>query len=128
MPKQLFQPGNKMAAGHKKMSKEFREELEKATFEALKTLREIVKSGKNDKVRVQAAQVLMDRCYGRPGQSLRIDQNKPLDSGALMQALADTARGVIVNTNDAGEQQVIITPAKTLPDHNIVDITPKDNN
>lgn len=123
-----FQPGNKLAAGRRTPAKEYRELLEKQVPAAIKTLVDVMENSKVDKCRIAAACALLDRCHGRPRQQVSINQNKPVDSDAIVQALADTARGVIVNTNDAGEQQVIITPAKTLPDHNIVDVTPKDNN
>ena len=110
-----FQPGNKAAVGHKKMSKEFREELEKLTFDALKTLKDIVKNGANEKNRILSAQVLLDRCYGRPGQAIRVDHNTPIDSNAVMAALADQARGILIDTDEDGVQRFMVSPGMQLP-------------
>ena len=75
-----FQPGNKAAVGHKRMSKEFREELEKLTFDAI-----------------------------------RVDHNTPIDSNAVMAALADQARGILIDTDEDGVQRFMVSPGMQLP-------------
>ena len=112
----LFGPGNKAAVGHKRVGKEFRAQLEKAAPECLKALMDIVQNSKSDKARIAAAVAIWDRCYGRPGQAVRIDHNTPIDPGAIMAALADQARGIIINQDDDGVQQLLITPSQQLPD------------
>lgn len=124
----LFQPGNKAAVGHKKMSKDFREQLEKAAPDCLKALLDIVRNGKSDKARIAAATAIWDRCYGRPGQAVRIDHTKPIDTGAIMAALADQARGIIVDQDEDGVQRLLITPSQQLPDTIPVSATELTNN
>ena len=89
--------------------------LVKAAPECLNALMDIVKNGQNDKVRMQAACAVLDRCYGRPGQQIRIDHTKPIDQAAIMAALADQARGVMIDTDDEGVQRLLITPSQQLP-------------
>ncbi|WP_352401462.1 hypothetical protein [Synergistes jonesii] len=111
----LFQPGNKAACGHRKMPKDFRDMLEKAAPICLHALMDIVKNSKNDKVRVQAATAIWDRCYGRPGQAVKIDHNKPIDQNAIMTALADMSRGVMVDVTEDGVQRLLVSPSQQLP-------------
>ena len=118
MPKGVkgFQPGNTFGSTRAKPSKDFKQMLVKAAPDCLNALMDIVKNGKTDKVRVQAACAVLDRCYGRPGQQIRIDHTKPIDTGAIMAALADQARGIVVDQDEDGVQRLLITPSQQLPD------------
>lgn len=129
MPKGVkgFQPGNTCSTLRSRATKDFKEMLVKAAPDCLHVLMDIAKNGKNEKVRVQAACAVLDRCYGRPGQQIRIDHTKPIDTGAIMAALADQARGIIVDQDEDGVQRLLITPSQQLPDSVPVEATELTN-
>ena len=106
--------------------KDYREALEKHAGTAILTLIDVCKRSADDRCRIAAATAILDRCYGRPRQQLQVSHNKPLDTEAIMAALADTARGVMIDTDENGDTRMVVTPAKTLPDNNVVDVTPRE--
>ncbi|MPN57926.1 hypothetical protein SDC9_205622 [bioreactor metagenome] len=75
-----------------------------------------MKNGKKDKDRISAATAIWDRCYGRPGQAIRINHNQPVDHTAIMAALADQARGVLIDSDEDGVQRLVVTPSQQLPE------------
>ena len=88
--------------------------IEESVPDIIESLLGIVKMSKSDKDRIQAAQVLLDRCFGRPHNSVQVNHNQPIDSTAIMSALADQARGVLIDVDDNGVQRLMITPGKQL--------------
>ena len=117
-----FQPGNQLAKLKKPRKKEYRDMLASHAGDAINALVEIMQTGKNDKDRIAAAIALLDRCYGKPGQALRIDHNAPIDTGAIHAALADQARGIMIATDDDGVQQLMITPSQQLPNKGVIEV------
>ena len=96
--------------------------IEESVPDIIESLLSIVKKSKSDKDRIQAAQVLLDRCFGRPHNSIRVDHNQPIDSTAIMSALADQARGVLIDVDDNGVQRLMITPGKQLESRTVFDV------
>lgn len=107
-----FQPGNQLAKLKGKQNKEYKSMLEKEVPAAIV---DIFKHSTSDKCRLAAACALLDRCYGRPGQSLKVSHSQPIDQNAIMAALADQARGVIIDTDDNGAQRLVVSPSMQLP-------------
>lgn len=96
--------------------------IEESVPDIIESLLCIVKKSKSDKDRIQAAQVLLDRCYGRAHKSVQVNHNQPIDSSAIMSALADQARGVLIDVDDNGVQRLMITPGKQLPEKTVFDV------
>lgn len=96
--------------------------IEESVPDIIESLLGIVKKSKSDKDRIQAAQVLLDRCYGRPRNSVQVSHNQPIDSSAIMSALADQARGVLIDVDDNGVQRLMITPGKQLDSRTVFDV------
>lgn len=96
--------------------------IEESVPDIIESLLSIVKKSKSDKDRIQAAQVLLDRCFGRPHNSVQVNHNQPIDSSAIMSALADQARGVLIDVDDNGVQRLMITPGKQLPEKTVFDV------
>ena len=96
--------------------------IEESVPDIIESLLGIVKKSKSDKDRISAATVLLDRCFGRPHNSVRIDHNQPIDSSAIMSALADQARGVLIDVDDNGVQRLMITPGKQLDSRTVFDV------
>ena len=96
--------------------------IEESVPDIIESLLSIVKKSKSDKDRIQAAQVLLDRCFGRPHNSVQVNHNQPIDSTAIMSALADQARGVLIDVDDNGVQRLMITPGKQLESRTVFDV------
>ena len=96
--------------------------IEESVPDIIESLLGIVKKSKSDKDRIQAAQVLLDRCFGRPHNSVQVNHNQPIDSTAIMSALADQARGVLIDVDDNGVQRLMITPGKQLDSRTVFDV------
>ena len=96
--------------------------IEESVPDIIESLLSIVKKSKSDKDRIQAAVVLLDRCFGRPRNSVQVNHNQPIDSAAIMSALADQARGVLIDVDDNGVQRLMITPGKQLESRTVFDV------
>ena len=96
--------------------------IEESVPDIIESLLSIVKKSKSDKDRIQAAVVLLDRCFGRPRNSVQVNHNQPIDSAAIMSALADQARGVLIDVDDNGVQRLMITPGKQLTEKTVFDV------
>ena len=96
--------------------------IEESVPDIIESLLGIVKKSKSDKDRIQAAVVLLDRCFGRPHNSVQVNHNQPIDSTAIMSALADQARGVLIDVDDNGVQRLMITPGKQLDSRTVFDV------
>ncbi len=96
--------------------------IEESVPDIIESLLSIVKKSKSDKDRIQAAQVLLDRCFGRPRNSVQVNHNQPIDNSAIMSALADQARGVLIDVDDNGVQRLMITPGKQLESRTVFDV------
>ena len=96
--------------------------IEGSVPDIIESLLGIVKKSKSDKDRIQAAVVLLDRCFGRPHNSVQVNHNQPIDSTAIMSALADQARGVLIDVDDNGVQRLMITPGKQLDSRTVFDV------
>jgi hypothetical protein len=72
MPGQSGNPGGRpKEVGH------VRALAKKYTEEAIRTLAELMRTGKPDRARVAAAEALLDRAYGKPTQPLAGDESLP---------------------------------------------------
>ena len=74
--------GKTLGSGRKrgtrnKATAEVRDAAQKYTKQALKTLSEIAKNGKNESARVAAACAILDRGHGRPTQPIGGDADGP---------------------------------------------------
>ena len=96
--------------------------IEESVPDIIESLLGIVKKSKSDKDRISAATVLLDRCFGRPHNSVQVNHNQPIDSTAIMSALADQARGVLIDVDDNGVQRLMITPGKQLDSRTVFDV------
>ena len=96
--------------------------IEESVPDIIESLLGIVKKSKSDKDRISAATVLLDRCFGKAHNSIRVDHNQPIDSTAIMSALADQARGVLIDVDDNGVQRLMITPGKQLDARTVFDV------
>ena len=96
--------------------------IEESVPDIIESLLGIVKKSKSDKDRISAATVLLDRCFGRPHNSVKVNHNQPIDSSAIMSALADQARGVLIDVDDNGVQRLMITPCKQLDSRTVFDV------
>ena len=96
--------------------------IEESVPDIIESLLGIVKKSKSDKDRIQAAVVLLDRCFGRPHNSVQVNHNQPIDSTAIMSALADQARRVLIDVDDNGVQRLMITPGKQLDSRTVFDV------
>ena len=96
--------------------------IEESVPDIIESLLGIVRKSKSDKDRIQAAQVLLDRCFGRPHNSVQVNHNQPIDSTAIMSALADQARGVLIDVDNNGVQRLMITPGKQLDSRTVFDV------
>lgn len=112
------------AKGKAEQKKELVAMIEESVPDIIESLISIVKKSKSDKDRIQAAQVLLDRCFGRPHNSVQVNHNQPIDSTAIMSALADQARGVLIDVDDNGVQRLMITPGKQLESRTVFDVEP----
>jgi hypothetical protein len=73
MPGQSGNPGGRpKEVGH------VRALAKKYTEEAIRTLAELMRTGKPDRARVAAAEALLDRAYGKPTQPLAGDESLPV--------------------------------------------------
>ena len=98
--------------------------IEESVPDILESLLSIVKKSRSDKDRISAATVLLDRCFGRPHNSVQVNHNQPIDSTAIMSALADQARGVLIDVDENGVQRLMITPGKQLDSRTVFDVEP----
>ena len=96
--------------------------IEESVPDIIESLLSIVKKSKSDKDRITAATVLLDRCFGRPHNSVQVNHNQPVDTSAIMSALADQARGVLIDVDDNGVQRLMITPGKQLESRTVFDV------
>ena len=96
--------------------------IEESVPGIIESLLSIVKKSKSDKDRIQEAVVLLDRCFGRVHNSVQVNHNQPIDSTAIMSALADQARGVLIDVDDNGVQRLMITPCKQLDSRTVFDV------
>ena len=81
-----FKPGvSGNPGGRPKMPEELREAFEKASQEALRTLIEVMRTGKGME-RVKASEIILDRSYGKPVQQVdaKVDATvKPINTDNL---------------------------------------------
>ena len=110
------------AKGKAEQKKELIAMIEESVPDIIESLLGIVQKSNSDKDRIQAAQVLLDRCFGRPHNSVQVNHNQPIDSTAIMSALADQARGVLIDVDDNGVQRLMITPGKQLDSRTVFDV------
>jgi hypothetical protein len=71
------------AGGRPRMSDEMREMLKAATPKAIKTLIDCLDEP-DGRVRIQAANSLLDRLYGKPSQAITDEDGKPLRIGVVV--------------------------------------------
>jgi len=64
-----FEPGNK-SGGRPKMPEELKEAFKALAPQALKTLTDVMNNGSRDGDRVKAAEVILDRGYGKATQPI----------------------------------------------------------
>ncbi len=86
--------------GRPKEVAEVRELARQHTIEAIETLVEIMRHGSPDRVRVEAARVLLDRAWGRPtehvelqGPRIVLDEKVARDIGAALRDLEAMRNG-----------------------------------
>lgn len=90
--------------------------LEKQVPAAIRAIVDIFENGKSEKCRLAAACALLDRCYGRPKQAVDVTNRQQVDQNAIMAALADQARGVIINSDETGATRIMVSPSYQLPE------------
>ena len=105
-----FQKGNEFGKLKGKHKKQYSEMLEKAVPAAIDTIIDLAINGRSEKIRLQASQAILDRCYGRPRLMMDVSHKQPIDNKAIMAALADQARGVIFE--DSEGQRLVVSPAE----------------
>lgn len=54
---------------------DYNQQLEKGVVEAMRTLRLVMRTGRNEGAKVQAAKELLDRAKGKPVQTTQVNQN-----------------------------------------------------
>jgi hypothetical protein len=69
-----FEKGNK-SGGRKPIPPEIKEALTGLVPRAIERLTEIINTSDNDKIVMQAVEVVLNRVYGKPAQSLDIESN-----------------------------------------------------
>jgi hypothetical protein len=62
-------------AGRKKIPDEIKESLTQLVPKAVERLTDIINSSKNEKIVMQAVEVIFNRVYGKPQQQLDIESN-----------------------------------------------------
>ena len=112
----MFQKGNQCAKLRGKPNKEYKAMLEKQVPAAIDAIVDIFKHSTSDKCRLAAACALLDRCYGRPKQAVDVTNRQQVDQNAIMAALADQARGVIINSDENGVTSIMVSPSYQLPE------------
>lgn len=90
--------------------------LEKQVPAAIDAIVDIFKHSTSDKCRLAAACALLDRCYGRPKQAVDVTNRQQVDQNAIMAALADQARGVIIDSDENGATRIMVSPSYQLPE------------
>ena len=75
-----------------KISTEIREAARRYGPEALRLHVKLMRASKNEDVRQRSANVILDRAYGRPAQTISKDDENPLQ--LLMDHLEGTSRGL----------------------------------
>jgi hypothetical protein len=87
-----FQPGlSGNPGGRKPIPEELKNRLRNLSEKAVDALERALDS-KDDRVRIQAATVLLDRAYGKPPQQHEVDVNKVDVGQAHLAALLEAAR------------------------------------
>lgn len=72
-----FAPGHKSNGGRKRQPKAFRETVLKSAPEALETVLEIMRStNARASDRLRAAEIVIERAYGKPDSTVRLDVPK----------------------------------------------------
>lgn len=71
-----FAPGHKSNGGRKRQPKAFRETVLKSAPEALETVLEIMRSAARASDRLRAAEIVIERAYGKPDSTVRLDVPK----------------------------------------------------
>lgn len=112
----MFEKGNQYAKLKNKTNKEYKAMLEKEAPAAIRAIVDIFKTSASDKCRLAAACALLDRCYGRPKQAVDVTSRQQLDQSAIMAALADQARGVIIDSDESGATRIMVSPSYQLPE------------
>lgn len=112
----MFQKGNQCAKLRGKPNKEYKAMLEKQVPAAIRAIVDIFENGKSEKCRLAAACALLDRCYGRPKQAVDVTNRQQVDQNAIMAALADQARGVIIDSDENGATRIMVSPSYQLPE------------
>ena len=112
----MFQKGNQYAKLKNKTNKEYKAMLEKEVPGAIRAIVDIFKNSPSDKCRLAAACALLDRCYGRPRQAVDVTNRQQVDQNAIMAALADQARGVIIDSDENGATRIMVSPSYQLPE------------
>jgi hypothetical protein len=75
-----------------RISTEIRDAARRYGREALQLHVKLMRASKNEDVRQRSANVILDRAYGKPAQSLSTEDDNPLQ--LLMQHLEGTSRGL----------------------------------
>lgn len=65
-------------SGRKKADERVQKALKAATYDAAQTLVALLNSN-DDRVRYQAATAILDRVYGKPKQSVDVEQSEPIN-------------------------------------------------
>lgn len=112
----MFQKGNQCAKLKNKTNKEYKAMLEKEVPGAIRAIVDIFKNSPSDKCRLAAACALLDRCHGRPKQAVDVTNRQQVDQNAIMAALADQARGVIIDSDENGATRIMVSPSYQLPE------------
>lgn len=112
----MFEKGNQCAKLKHKTNKEYKAMLEKEVPGAIRAIVDIFKNSQSDKCRLLAACALLDRCYGKPKQAVDVTSRQQVDQNAIMAALADQARGVIIDSDENGATRIMVSPSYQLPE------------
>lgn len=106
-----FQPGAQAWKKRKGVPPEVRARLEKYSEEAIEIVHRIAARSKSDKARLQACQMIIDRCWGRVPQALKVSNQDAPDPTKLAKLLLSQARdGVVEVINDGGMARVTVNP------------------
>lgn len=115
-----FKPGNQFWKNRKPPSESFLAALRDHTDEALKVIADLMRNAESEKVRLSAATAILDRCFGRPAQEMKISRDNAPDPTKLAQLLLSQARdGAIEIINDNGVTRLAIS-------QKAIDVTPSN--
>ncbi|MBO7668987.1 MAG: hypothetical protein J6S60_00220 [Oscillospiraceae bacterium] len=85
-----FAPGNKSTGGRKALPEDLKMAFRAACPDALRVLVEIVnKEEAKDSDRIRAAEIILDRGYGKPVQAIRAEDDVPQIGIVLMPPRSD---------------------------------------